>query len=134
MPPQEIIGHGMLELFPSGLGLGIWETYVESIETGVPARVDLPYFEEHGVKGHFEVSLTPGDEGLIISARDVSEARQAREALRASEERFRTSVEALQDGFAVFSAIRASCSSRSSGCTARSSPAPAWAWPASGGS
>ena len=55
--------------------------------------------------GLFELSVTPGDEGLLVAARDVSEARQAQEALRASEERFRTSVEALPDGFAVFSAI-----------------------------
>ena len=50
--------------------------------------------------------MTPSDEGLLIDAREVSEARRAEEALRASEERFRTSVEALQDGFAVFSAVR----------------------------
>ena len=81
MPRQDIVGHGLLELFPSVRELGIWDTYLESIETGTPARVDLPYFDEHGVKGLFEVSLTPGDEGLIIIARDVSEARQAQEAL-----------------------------------------------------
>ena len=106
MPLQDIIGHGLLELFPSGRENGIWDTYLEPIETGVPARVDLPFFHDHGVKGRFEVSLTPFDEGLIISARDVTEARQAQEALQASDDRFRTSVEALQDGFAIFSAVR----------------------------
>jgi len=106
MPRQDIVGHGLTELFPSVRELGIWDTYVESIETGTTARTDSPYFNEHGVAGLFELSVTPGDEGLLVAARDVSEARQAQEALRASEERFRTSVEALQDGFAVFSAIR----------------------------
>ena len=106
MPLQDIIGHRLLELFPSGRENGIWDTYLEPIETGVPARADLPFFHDHGVQGRFEVSLTPGGEGLIISARDVSEARQAQDALQASEERFRTSVEALQDGFAIFSAVR----------------------------
>ncbi|MGO9217538.1 MAG: PAS domain-containing protein [Streptosporangiaceae bacterium] len=106
MPLQDIIGHRVLELFPSNRKSGSWDTYLEPIETGVPARADLPDFDDHGVKGQFEVSLTPFDGGLIVSARDVSEARQAREALQASEERFRTSVEALNDGFAIFSAVR----------------------------
>jgi signal transduction histidine kinase len=57
------------------------------------------------VTGSFDLAVTPGDEGLIIDAREVSETRRVEEALRASEERFRTSVEALQDGFAVLSAI-----------------------------
>ena len=106
MPLHDIIGHGLLELFPGGREDPSWDTYLEPIQTGVPAREDLPYLNDHGVKGRFEVSLTPFDDGLIVSAREVSEARQAQEALQASEERFRTSVEALQDGFAVFSAVR----------------------------
>ncbi len=106
MPRQDIVGHGLLELFPSARELGIFDAYVEPIKTGTPARVDLPYFDEHGVKGSFDLAVTPGDEGLIIDAREVSETRRVEEALRASEERFRTSVGALQDGFAVLSAIR----------------------------
>ncbi len=89
MPWQDVVGHGQLELFPSVRELGIWDTYVEAIETGTPARIDLPYFDEHGVAGSFELSATPGEEGLIIAARDVSEARQAQEALQASEKRAR---------------------------------------------
>ena len=106
MPRQDIIGHGQIELFPSVLDLGIWDAYVKAIETSTPARLDIPFFDERGVAGSFELSLTPGDEGLIVAAREVSEARRAQDALRASEERFRTSVEALQDGFAVMRAIR----------------------------
>ena len=106
MPWQDIVGHGLLELFPSTRELGIFDAYVEPIKSGTPARVDLPYFDENGVRGSFDLAVTPSDEGLLIDAREVSEARRTEEALRASEERFRTSVEALQDGFAVFSAIR----------------------------
>jgi signal transduction histidine kinase len=103
---QDVVGHGQLELFPSVAELGVWDTYVEAIETGTPARIDLPFFDEHGVAGSFELSATPGGGGLIVAARDITEARRAQEALRASEERFRTSVEAMQDGFAVLSAVR----------------------------
>ncbi len=106
MPSQDIIGRSQVELFSSVPDLGISDACVEALETGTPSRVDLPYFDDHGVQSQFEVSLTPGGEGLIVAARDVTEARQAHDALQASEERFRTSVEALQDGFAVLSTVR----------------------------
>ncbi len=81
MSEQEIIGHGQLELFPSVGELGIFDTYVDAIETGTPTRVDVPTFDENGVAGSFELAVTPGDEGLIIGARDVSETRRAQEDL-----------------------------------------------------
>ena len=82
MSEQEVVGHGQLELFPSVRELGIFDTYVDAIETGTPTRIDVPYFDENGVQGSFELAATPRDDGLIIGARDVSEARQAQEALR----------------------------------------------------
>ncbi len=89
MPRQDIVGHGQLELFPSVRELGIWDTYLGVIATGNPARIDVPYFDEHGIAGAFELAATPGEEGLIVAARDVSAARRAQEALRASEKRAR---------------------------------------------
>ena len=106
MPWQDVVGHGQLELFPSVRELGVWDTYVESIQTGLPARIDLPHFDEHGVAGSFQLAATPAEQGLIVTVRDVTEARRAQEALRVSEERFRASVELLPDAFAVLSAVR----------------------------
>jgi PAS domain S-box-containing protein len=60
----------------------------------------------------FQIWGTPvtGPDGsveyAIAALVDVSDRVHAEEALRVSEERFRTSVEVLPDGFAVFSAIR----------------------------
>ena len=82
MAEHDVVGHGQIELFPSVRELGIFDTYVRAIETGSTARIDVPYFDENGVAGSFELAVTPGDEGLIIGARDVSEARRAQEQLR----------------------------------------------------
>jgi signal transduction histidine kinase len=81
MSEQEIIGHGQLELFPSVRELGIFDTYLDAIETGTPTRIDVPTFDENGVAGAFELAVTPGEEGLIVGARDVSGVRRAQEAL-----------------------------------------------------
>jgi signal transduction histidine kinase len=82
IPESAVVGHGQLELFPSVRELGIWDNYLLALQTGAATRVDVPYFDENGVAGSFELAVTPGDEGLIIAARDVSEARMAQEALR----------------------------------------------------
>jgi PAS domain-containing protein len=44
-----------------------------------------------------EVRAFPADDGLTVYFRDISEARRAAEALRLSEERFRTIARATTD-------------------------------------
>ena len=58
------------------------------------------------MQGRFEVSLTPFDDGLIIAARDVTEAKQVQEALQASEKRFRTVLDAMMDPFFILGPVR----------------------------
>ena len=106
MPAHDIIGHRQFEFFPSARGDTVQDAYYQAIDTGTPTRLDSPYLNEHGVQGRFEISITPGTEGLIVTARDVTEARQAQEALRASEERFRTAVESMLDPFVLLRAVR----------------------------
>src|SRR5271166_934173 len=81
MSEREVVGHGQLELFPSVRELGIFDSYVGAIETGTPTRIDVPYFDENGVEGSFALTVTPGEESLIIVAYDLSEARGAQAAL-----------------------------------------------------
>lgn len=82
MPEDEVVGHGQVELFPSVKELGIFDRYVQAVETGVPAKIDVPYFDEAGVEGSFELVATPGEDNLIVAAVDVSEIKRAQQALR----------------------------------------------------
>jgi PAS domain S-box-containing protein len=48
----------------------------------------------------------PEDRQVAVLFKDVTERKRAEEALKASETLFRTSVETMVDGFAIFSAVR----------------------------
>ena len=79
---DEVVGHGLLELFPSVRELGLFDRYVEAIETHSPATIDLPWFDENGVAGSFEITVTPSDEEVIVASRDVTAQRQAAQYAR----------------------------------------------------
>jgi len=48
---DELLGHGLCEVFPSVRELGVWDTYLRVIDSGSPAFLDVPYFNENGVEG-----------------------------------------------------------------------------------
>ncbi len=84
---DEVIGHGVLELFPSVRELGLFDRYVEAIETHSPATIDLPWFDANGVAGSFEITVTPSDEEIIVASRDVTAQRQAAQYARSRSRR-----------------------------------------------
>ena len=84
---------------------------VAALAGRVTSYDDAEIHHPDGTVVPFQIWGTPvtGPDGAveyaIAALVDISERVRAEEALRASEERFRTSVEALPDGFAVFSAV-----------------------------
>jgi PAS domain S-box-containing protein len=97
---------GTEELYPTDR-LAIVEALAGRATTHDDAEIRQP----DGTVVPIQIWGTPvaGPDGVVEYAitafADVSDRVRAEEALRASEERFRTSVEVLPDGFAVFSAI-----------------------------
>ncbi len=94
MTPDETVNHivGIMKQ------TGVWQGEIQNIKKdGTPfwcyASASIFKHPEYGE--------------IIVSVHtDIDEHKRAEEALRDSEERFRTSVENMLDGFAIFSAIR----------------------------
>jgi diguanylate cyclase (GGDEF)-like protein len=79
-----LIGSRLLELFPSHRDLGLFDAYVEVVDSGVPLVMELPWFSERNVHAFIEVTATPFDDGFIATGRDVTE-RRLRDERRAVE-------------------------------------------------
>lgn len=85
---EEVIGRGQIELVPSVVELGVFDRYVAVIETGQPDRIEIPWFDENGVRGAFEVVASCLGDSVVLSATEISERRALVSQLAASEARF----------------------------------------------
>ncbi len=93
-PRHELLGRNVWELFPHAVGTQFQHEYERALRDKVSVTFEEPYAP---LDKWFEVRAYPSDDGLVVYFRDVTERRQQREALLASEERFRLLSRATND-------------------------------------
>ncbi len=105
---EELSGKTDLDIWPSEIA----ELYIaddrEAMSSGTSKRVEEPFADREGRIKWVETIKTPIFDdahnviGITAIARDITERKKAREALRESEERYRLLVEMSPDGIAVY--------------------------------
>src|SRR3954467_915882 len=75
-PREDVLGHGLLELFPLHGSNGLFDAYVKVTETGKPLRYEFG-FDENGVSGEFEVLVCRLGDGYVLVGHDISERKRA---------------------------------------------------------
>ena len=96
-PAEEVIGRGLLEMFPSHVPLGYFAHYVAAVETGERREFEIPVFDENGVTGSFHLAVWRHGDGYIAIGRDITEQIERDQALLESEARYRLLAEQASD-------------------------------------
>ncbi len=81
-PADVLVGAGLLELYPSHLELGLFDAYCRVVETGEPFVSELPWFDERNLRAFLEVMVTRFHDGYLMTGRDITEAKMARQVTR----------------------------------------------------
>ena len=99
----EVLGHSLWERFPDAAHRRFGIEYRRAVAENVP--VEFEEFYPEPLNAWFEVRAYPSRDALSVFFRDITARRGAREALRQSEERYRSLFNSMGQGFALFENI-----------------------------
>jgi len=72
MARDDVVGRGLLELFPSSRENGIFDADARAILTQVTVNIEVPWVDERGVQGAFTMRATPHGDDVLVTAVDVT--------------------------------------------------------------
>jgi len=96
-PRESFIGRKLLETMPGNREEGLFDAYVEVVDTGEPMTRELSYRHE-GLDIYIRAVCAKAGDGFAVTFADLSERRRAEERVRESEARLASALAAGQLG------------------------------------
>ncbi|RYV50435.1 sensor domain-containing protein [Pengzhenrongella frigida] len=96
-PAAPLIGRGLLEVFPAVRERGAFDALVGALTATEPVSFEVPRIRGSQVESVFFLTATAFDDGVLVSARDVTAQRRAEEAVVDAGRRYRLLAESAAD-------------------------------------
>lgn len=95
---EDVLGQGLFDVFPEARGSVFHQNYTQAVQSKKPMAFEA-YFQPYDT--WYDVRVYPRSSGISVYFQDVTERKQAEQALQRSEERFRQLFDAGGDAIYV---------------------------------
>lgn len=106
--PGAMVGQMLCELISGNRSSGLFHSYLQVTETGIPYEHEFPALGFDGVvtAAWLKLQVVKLDDGVVVTASDISERKQRELTLAASEHRFVAAMESSLDSFYILESVR----------------------------
>lgn len=94
-PEQWLIGKCLLEEMPGNLQEGLFDQYVQVVETGEPIQRQF-YYNHEGIDCWFELIAVKLGDGFAVTFRNITAIKQSEQALQQANQRLEEQIDALK--------------------------------------
>lgn len=106
MTVDHVLGGHLLELLPMNKDIGLFDIYVDVVESGRTAQSEIEFPWGDGTTTWFRYTAIKIDDGFAVAFSDISDRKRAQQSLLESEARFRVVQQTTPDGFIIFRSLR----------------------------
>jgi len=93
---EDLVGHRVGRIMPEQEEMGLIDAYREVVETGEPFDTEVRYDAQEGARW-FQVMAVSVDDGVAVTFRDISERKEAAQAMAAANAKLERRNRALRD-------------------------------------
>ncbi|MFZ4775498.1 MAG: hypothetical protein ACOYM3_09060, partial [Terrimicrobiaceae bacterium] len=79
----EMLGKGLLGLFPGNLSEGIFDRYIRVVETAIPEDFEI-FYEHEELRSWLHISAQQWEDGFVVTFEEISLRKRVEQELKAS--------------------------------------------------